>query len=305
MNQAYLESVRLLLAVGPDVLGDPKFALKGGTAINLFQRNMPRLSVDLDLVFADHSLHREEAMDAISSHLENVRGTLEGRGLNCTTGGSAGAEELKLFVERSGTRIKVEVNHVFRGTVLPVRRSALVEEAQDLFFTDLEIPVLHPDELYGSKLVAAMDRQHPRDLFDLLELYRNGGLTETIVECFVSYLAGHNRPVHEVLFANQIDIASAYANEFDGMTREPVSLDDLIEVRTKLFTELPSRLTKNQRAFLLGLVECDPDWALMACGHLAELPAIRWKQANLARLRDSNPEKFALQSSELRSRLAG
>jgi hypothetical protein len=305
MNQAYLDSVRLLLAVAPDVLGNTKFALKGGTGINLFQRNMPRLSVDLDLVLADHRPARDEAMDAISGHLESARRTLERRGLVCAIGGSASGEELKLFVERSGTRIKVEVNHVFRGTVLPVRRSALVEEAQNLFFADLEIPVLHPNELYGSKLVAAMDRQHPRDLFDVLELYRNGGLTNGIVECFVSYLAGHNRPVHEVLFANPTDIAAAHTNEFVGMTRETVSLDDLIEVRRKLFTELPSRLTESQRNFLLGLVECDPDWSLMACGHLDELPAIRWKQANLARLRDSNPEKFALQSSELKSRLAG
>lgn len=62
-----------------------------------------------------------------------------------------------------------------------------------------------------------MDRQHPRDWFDVLGLFEHGGLTSGIVECFVCYLAGHNRPVHEVLFANKIDIATAYANEFAGM----------------------------------------------------------------------------------------
>ena len=61
MNQVYLDSARLLTRVAPLVLVDDTFALKGGTAINLFVRNMPRLSVDLDLVFPDHTLPREPA----------------------------------------------------------------------------------------------------------------------------------------------------------------------------------------------------------------------------------------------------
>ena len=187
--------------------------------------------------------------------------------------------------------------------MLPVSPLALSESAQDTFFTDIELPVLHPDELYGSKLVAAMDRQHPRDLFDVLALYAQGGLTPEIVECFVCYLAGHNRPVHEVLFANRIDISSAYANEFVGMTREPVSLDELLTLRGQLFYELPSALTDRHRGFLIGLVQCEPDWSLMSCPHLQEMPAIRWKLTNLDRLRASNPAKFASQQSDLRSRL--
>jgi predicted nucleotidyltransferase component of viral defense system len=54
MNRAYLDAVRLLLAVAPSIFRQAGFALKGGTAINLFLRDMQRLSVDLDLVFADH-----------------------------------------------------------------------------------------------------------------------------------------------------------------------------------------------------------------------------------------------------------
>ena len=54
MNQIYLDTARLLTQVAPFVFTDGTFALKGGTAINLFVRDMPRLSVDLDLVFTDH-----------------------------------------------------------------------------------------------------------------------------------------------------------------------------------------------------------------------------------------------------------
>ena len=210
---------------------------------------------------------------------------------------------MKLFVAKDRTRIKVEVNHVFRGTVLPVQPSPLASEAQDIFFTDIELPVLHPDELYGSKLVAAMDRQHPRDLFDILQLYEHGGLTDGIIECFVCYLAGHNRPVHEVLFANKTDITAAFANEFEGMTKEPVTLNELLQVRDELFANLPASLSGDQHEFLTGLVEGNPDWSLMACKHLAAMPAIRWKLTNLERLQRTNPDKFALQAAELKKRL--
>lgn len=301
MNRAYLDSVRLLLDVAPDVFHEPVFALKGGTAINLFLHDMPRLSVDLDLVHADHRPGREEALRRIDSALDAARGRLESRGMRCDRGISG--EETKLFIERAGTRIKIEVNHVFRGTVLPIAPRGLAEMAQDTFFTDIQLPVLHPDELYGSKLVAAMDRQHPRDLFDVWNLYAAGGLTPGIVECFVCYLAGHNRPVHEVLFANRIDITRAYQNEFIGMPREHVGLDELLAIRDRFFADLPAALSDDQRAFLHGLVRAEPDWSRMACAHLREMPAIRWKLSNLERLRESNPVKFASQESELRSRL--
>lgn len=301
MNQDYINSVRLLLDVAPDVFREDVFALKGGTAINLFLHDMPRLSVDLDLVHTDHQPGRDETLQRIGSALEATRSRLEARGMRCERGSSA--EETKLFIERDRIRIKIEANHVFRGTVLPVAPRPLAETAQDTFFTDIALPVLHPDELYGSKLVAAMDRQHPRDLFDVLKLYSDGGLTPGIVECFVCYLVGHNRPVHEVLFANQIDISQAYQNEFIGMPRDSVALDDLLEIRNRLFGDLPAALSDSQRDFLLGLVRGEPDWSLMACPHLGEMPAIRWKLSNLERLRQSNPAKFASQESELRKRL--
>ena len=160
-------------------------------------------------------------------------------------------------------------------------------------------------ELYGSKLVAALDRQHPRDLFDVRQLFAHGGLTTEIVECFVCYLAGHNRPVHEVLFSRDTDLSLAFENEFAGLTLEPVTLAELQQVRLKLKQDLPAALTSSQRQFLLGLVTGEPDWHLMKCPHLAQLPAIRWKIQNLATLKQANPRKFAEQAKELRARLAG
>jgi predicted nucleotidyltransferase component of viral defense system len=292
MNRAYLDAVRLLLAVAPVIFRKPTFALKGGTAINLFVRDMPRLSVDLDLVYTDHQAGRDDAMRMISSHLELIRADLNEVGMTCHAATTQLGEELKLFIERNRTRVKVEVNHVFRGTILPVVPRPLTLEAQDAFFTDIEIPLLHPDELYGSKLVAAMDRQHPRDIFDILKLYEEDGLTDGIIECFVCYLAGHN----------EIDITSSHANEFVGMTKNPVPLEILLETRRRLFAEIPTRMSGNQRSFLMSLAEAQPDWSLMSCPHLAEMPALRWKISNLEHLRSSNSTKFAQQSSELKKR---
>ena len=303
MNKAYLDAVKLLLAVAPVIFRKATFALKGGTAINLFVQDMPRLSVDLDLVYIDHQSDRDAALAEISAELLAIQGELTELGFLCEMGTMTEGSEVKLFIQRERIRVKIEVNHVFRGTILPVQSRALASNAQDIFFSDLEIPVLHEDELYGSKLVAAMDRQHPRDLFDVWMLYAHGGLTPGIVECFICYLAGHNRPIHEVLFANEIDISSAYFNEFVGLTKEPVSLNALVEARQRLFSELPESLTEKQRQFLIGLVSGQPDWTLVSCQHMRELPAIRWKIENLSRLSKSNAKKFAQQAAELRLRL--
>jgi predicted nucleotidyltransferase component of viral defense system len=67
MNQDYIDTVRLLLAVAPAVFQSPRFAMKGGTALNLFVQDMPRLSVDIDVAFTDHTLDREAALRAIGS----------------------------------------------------------------------------------------------------------------------------------------------------------------------------------------------------------------------------------------------
>jgi predicted nucleotidyltransferase component of viral defense system len=304
MNADYLNTVRLLLKVVPVALGSEVFALKGGTAINLFVRDLPRLSVDLDLVYRMHSDARDVALASIQSEIGKMASELTVMGFGVEAAKNPQGDEVKLFVREGQYRIKVEINYVFRGTICPIERCDLSPAVEDQFFTELTVPMLAMEELYGSKLVAAMDRQHPRDLFDVLGLYASVGLSEAVVECFVCYLAGHNRPVHEVLFASKVDLESAYENEFQGMTSDPVALSDLIEVRRRLFADLPRALTSSHRNFLLSLVKAQPQWELMSCSHLRALPALKWKLRNLERLRSSNPEKFAAQANELEGRFS-
>jgi predicted nucleotidyltransferase component of viral defense system len=304
MGKTYIDTARLLLESLPVIFEPPHFAMKGGTAINLFVQDMPRLSVDIDVVYTDHSTPRPAALKAISEGLNDVCKKLAKFGLKAEVAATREGDEMKLFIRRGRIQVKVEVNYVFRGTVLPVETRPLIAEAQRIFTTNLSAPILAPTELYGSKLVAAMDRQHPRDIFDVRGLYQTTGLTADVIECFVCYLAGHNRPVHEVLFSNDIDLSAAFENEFQGMTQNPISLAELQKTRAKLKKELPTKLTDNQRHFLIGLVSGEPDWQLMKCPHLQKLPAIQWKIHNLARLEKSNPKKFTHQAEELRARFA-
>ena len=303
MNQTYLDTARLLIQIAPFVFADDTFALKGGTAINLFIRDMPRLSVDLDLVFADHSLPRDAALARINEAIRQSAERLNARGFQTHALASADAGETKLLVRRGKIEVKVEVNFVMRGTVLPVRTAALTPAARDTLLAELEIPVVSLEDVYGGKLVAAMDRQHPRDLFDVLQLFAHEGITPGIRRAFVVYLASHNRPVHEVLFPAMRNIDQEYEHNFRGMTTEPVELDALVAARERMVQELQSSLDANERSFLVSLVNARPEWPLLGVAHLEHLPGIRWKLQNLAQLKRKSPAKFAEQAALLAQRL--
>lgn len=299
MTEDYIATVRLLLDIAPAVFRSGQFAMKGGTALNLFVQDMPRLSVDIDVVFVDHTPDREAALAIIGVELRGIQQALQGRGFDVRLPGNAQGDEVRLSVSSADAQVKVEVNFVFRGTVLPVQSLPLVLGAQDLFTTAVTLPVLATPELYGSKLVAAMDRQHPRDMFDVMHMLQQFGWTPAVVDCFVAYLAGHNRPVHEVLFGPAKPLEPAFTNEFVGMTREDVALEALVNTQARLRYELPRQLTAQHREFLLSLVRGAPSWDLMPFNQLPALPAIRWKLQNLATLKTRNATRFAQQESLL------
>lgn len=302
MDRQYVDVVRLLLAVAPVIFESPRFALKGGTALNLFVQDLPRLSVDIDVVFTDHAMEREPALIAIGNDLQTAKAKLERMGYSAMIRKTQKGDEVKLLVADQASQIKVEVNFVFRGTLLPVTQRALVSSARTLFTTSMELPVLAIPELYGSKLVAALDRQHPRDWFDVAAMIDSHGLEATMVDCFVAYIAGHNRPIHEVLFSNDLPLDEIFNSDFFGMTAADIPLQRLIETRQHIRQELPKVLTDVHRCFLLSFVRAEPDWSLMPFEHLKDMPAIRWKLLNLKKLRTSNKARFEFQATELMDR---
>jgi predicted nucleotidyltransferase component of viral defense system len=299
MKQAYLDVVRLLVRVAPVVFSVPGFALKGGSAINLFIRDLPRLSVDLDLVFTDHTVDRDQALATISSGVHTIAERAQAMGLQTHVPLRQNRDEAKLLIRQGRIEVKIEINQVLRGTLLPVGTVRMTPAARDQLKADLRLPVLAMEELYAGKLVAALDRNHPRDWFDILLLLRNEGLTPSIRRCFVAYLAAHNRPPHEILFGVEKPLAESFEREFSGMTTLTVSAADLEQAQARVRYELPRLLNVDERRFLETLVRGDPEWFRLGIVHLARMPAIRWKLANLERLRDENPRKFKKQLTML------
>ena len=235
----------------------------------------------------------------ISHEINRISAEVLAMGFQADFRKTKGEDEVKIIVSSPENQVKIEVNFVFRGTVLPVQMLSLSKSSQELFSKNIDIPSLAVSELYGSKLVAALDRQHPRDLFDVMKMYDTHGLTSEIINCFVIYLAGHNRPVHEVLFANRQPIAEIFRNEFSGMTYEEVSVEELEAVRSTLMEELPKALTKGHKDFLLSLVQGTPDWGRLPYDHLSDLPALKWKLQNLEKLKTKDLNRFNFQYAEL------
>jgi len=299
MDSHYADTARLLLHIAPDVFAGDCFAMKGGTAINLFVQDMPRLSVDIDVVYLPWQTPREQALQEIQQELAAIAQRLERLGVSSRLIRSIDLGDTKLIAENDVSQVKVEVNVVFRGTVLPVVRRPLSQKTSDLFGVEFSIPMLNPNELYAGKLVAALDRQHPRDLFDVWQLFQTGGITDQMVECFVVYLSGHNRPIHEVLFGHDKDITAEYERAFVGMTEVACSLETLLDIRAWLRRELSQRLTPAHRQFLRSLALAQPDWSLLQCPHAEHLPAPRWKLANLQTFQKRRPKDFMAQAETL------
>ncbi|CAM5450041.1 hypothetical protein SSTU70S_06959 [Stutzerimonas stutzeri] len=148
---------------------------------------------------------------------------------------------------------------MFRGSVLPVERRPLMPSKAICSASSSSCRFWHRTSCTPASWWAALDRQHPRDLFDVWQLFESGDISDGMVECFVIYLAGHNRPPHEVLFGNNKDIAGEYERAFVGMTEVDCSLETLLDARARMRRELPQRLSTTHRRVPSGLARAEPD----------------------------------------------
>lgn len=301
MLPQYLAQANLLTKVIPLCFESAPLALKGGTAINLFVTDLPRLSVDLDCVYVDRYASRIQALEEIDRTLHDLHDCFTSNGLKSMTNRSFSERLTKLVVSDGSASVKIEINPVHRGVLLVPEMLPFCPKAQSLFSIseNIEIPVLARDELYAGKLVAALDRQHPRDLFDVAVLMHEGGITDVMLDCFTVVLACSSRPCHEVLAGNDRDLSGPFESSFVGLTDYIVNAEDLNQVRTDLRYDILTGLGRTRFEFLYSLLTLEPRWDLMPFDDLDRLPAIKWKLTNLDRLRDINPDKFASQHNAL------
>ena len=299
MLDRYVAQVRLLVDVLPDVAAESAFALKGGTAINLFYRDMPRLSVDIDLTWLPIG-DRSSSLGEIDHALDRIASSIVRRNPGVTTrrARGGGSSDTRVVVTRGRVQIKIETSPVARGTVLPPR-TMVASEAVTEQFGFVEMKVLSFEDLYAGKLVAALDRQHPRDLFDVMLLYENEGLTDDLLRVFLVYVASSRRPMHELLAPVLLPRGDWYDTGFAGMARDPVSPAALLRTGRRLHADIRARLKGGAATFLLALHDAEPDFGLIGLPEAEELPAVRWKLLNLERLRRADSQKHAEQRGAL------
>ena len=299
IEERYRQQVDLLVRVLPSVSPEAVFALKGGTAINLFVRNLPRLSVDIDLTYLpirprpDSLTEIEQALRRISTSIAAAIPEAKVFESRLHKEGSLN----RLVVRTPDTQIKIEVTPVTRGCVFEPVTMPVAPAVEDQFGY-AETPVVSFDDLYAGKIVAALDRQHPRDLFDVRDLLANEGVSDSLRRAFLVYVVSHNRPAAEILAPNRRDLTKDFKDNFVGMSVDPVSLEELLETRERLIAAIVADMPSAHRGFLVGVERGDLDWSSVGLDDMAELPAIRWKLSNLDKL--SSERRGALAEDLLR-----
>lgn len=289
MDKRYADRVALLVAILPHLAREPDFALKGGTAINLFEHDLPRLSVDIDLGWLRAQSFEEDAA-LIREALGRLADTLAKPPLklDVVLSRPAGAGTLhRIVASRRGAQVQIETSPVMRGTVHPTRTMVLQPSIEKQFgFASTR--VFHFADLYAGKMAAALSRQHPRDLFDVRLLLGTHGISDELWRTFLVYLTASPKPAAELLDpAAPVDFDRVFAAQFEGMTREAVTPEDLLEARARLLAEIRRRLDGPSRDFLLSVEQERADLALIGLPQAALLPGVRWKLQNLER-RDEN-----------------
>lgn len=297
----YKQQVRLLVSSLPAVAEESCFALKGGTAINLFVRNMPRLSVDIDLTYLP-VVDRNRSLQEIDETLKRIGERLKNTSprMNVTESGPSSQDTINKLVLQSSdrTQIKIEVTPVLRGCVYEPADRVISEKAEDQFGF-AEIKVLSFADLYAGKIMAALDRQHPRDLFDVYYLLENERITEELRTAIIVYLVSHNRPPQMLLSPNLKDIYAEYENNFVGMTEDEIILETLESTREVLIKDICTGFTDDQKQFLYSFYRREPQWDLLGIEGLDQLPAIKWRELNLDKAGKETQEETAKALEEL------
>jgi predicted nucleotidyltransferase component of viral defense system len=286
-SNVYAQKVELLLRLIPIVMEEEVFAIHGGTAINLFLKDLPRYSVDIDLTYIPLA-DRQTSLDDINLHLKSIADKAKKafKGMHIVPNFNT----CKLLCEYLGKQVKIEVNQTKRGIVGGECLSiSLSEKAQNEFSLFCEAKIVPLTQLYGGKIAAALSRQHPRDLFDVK--YMDIPLDECR-EGLIFCLLGSDRPIHESFAPSLIDQREAMENQFTGMTDIPFTYEDFEEARAKLINDVKSLMTDADRKFLISFESGQPEWDGYEFEYFKDYPSVQWKLLNLKKLAKQNPQKL-------------
>ncbi len=280
----FRERLQLLTDLLPLVARETRFALKGGTAINLFEHDLPRLSVDVDLTWLPFGEFADDRR-AITEALHRIAELLRASPLRLHVAPSAAKDAdgvTRLIASRPGARVQIETTAVMRGTVHPVRTMTVRPRVQAEFgFAEMQVVAFA--DLYAGKLAAALSRQHPRDLFDVGLLLDAERLDHDLWRTALVYLTASPKPIWELFEPGPpLDLAMTFQTQFEGMTAEPTTLEQLVSARERLLSRIPTLMDEDCRAFLFSVEREAPDFDLIGLPQAARLPGIRRKLQNLS-----------------------
>ena len=289
MNNDYKGKVALLLNIAPAISQESSFAMHGGTAINLFVQDLPRYSVDIDLTYIQINISREESLLGINDKLKQIREKL----LKRIPGIIVRTVANKLLCSLRGVDVKIEVNPIKRGLIEPAEERPLCERAQNDFGIFCKVKTVSISQLYGGKIGAALDRQHPRDMFDVKCMFDKGISIDSVKRGFIYDLLSGKRPFSEMLSPNHIDRREAMDNQFEGMSNIPFTYSDYEETRERLTYSIQSVLTDNDKIFLLDFSVGDPQWDNSEYAYFKDFPSVKWKQQNIQMLNGKSTKTYA------------
>jgi predicted nucleotidyltransferase component of viral defense system len=296
MNKLYEEQVSLLLRILPVIYREEDFAVHGGTAINLFIKNLPRYSVDVDLTYIPLAL-REESLAEIDKKLATISQQLR----RAVPGVNIHPVPNKLLCTLGRSTVKIEVNGIKRGIIGPTIEMPLCEKAQAAFGMHCKARIVPLEQLYGGKIVAALSRQHPRDLFDYNYMDTNN--IEGLKRGFMFALLGSNKPFIEYLSPSLISQQEALENQFRGMTDIPFTYENYENARIQLIAFVNSMLSVEDKSFLVGFEDGKPQWEKSAYSDFKDFPSVQWKLLNVNKLKTQNLVKHRKKVEKLKSYL--
>lgn len=300
ITNKYRSKVELLLRIIPSITAETDLAIHGGTAINLFVKNLPRYSIDIDLTYIPLA-DRQSSIDNINACLRRIAARLRQsvKGIQLLHR----ADICKLLCNFRGNQVKIEVNQTKRGIVSgKPQLMPLCEKAQKDFGMYCEANVVPIPQLYGGKVAAALSRQHPRDLFDVK--YMDFSLAE-VKEGILYSLLGSDRPISESIAPNRIDQSEVMETQFMGMTDIPFTYSDYEATRNKLIDGMQSLFSGPEQDFLISFESGSPQWSLLTYPSYEIYPSVSWKLRNIRKLKDNDPDGLQRQVAKLIKALRG
>ena len=286
MNKIYRQQVELLLKIMPTLAEIESFAIHGGTAINLYVLDLPRYSVDIDVTYTPIK-PREESFAEIHKNLSIIKEKVKSIISNVVVA----EKPNKIYCKQKGVMVKIEVSGTKRGLVEPTLIKPLCNKAQKEFETASKAKIVSLSQLYGGKIMAAFDRQHPRDLFDVKLMFEFVTDFEQVKNGFFYSLLGGDRPIIDSLSPNRIDQRESLVKQFSGMTEVPFSYNDYEESREKLIDFINSNLTPQDKEFLIAFEAGNDLLQFAEYQKYLQFPQVQWKLQNVTKFKKENPIK--------------